>query len=133
MIRVATTSFLFAAITFSTIAPVVSLSQTPARSVVDFNNHWKFIEGDEPGAAQATFDDSKWQSVTGVSPALFTRTIQAALRELSFRPVSPGIGRHFLLPKKMRIAVSLLFSMESWPTATFGSMASTWDSDQTAT
>jgi beta-galactosidase len=64
MIRVATTSFLFAAITFSTIAPVVSLSQTPARSVVDFNNHWKFIEGDEPGAAQATFDDSKWQSVT---------------------------------------------------------------------
>src|ERR1017187_7336120 len=64
MIRVATTSFLFAAITFSTIAPVVSLSQTPARSVVDFNNHWKFIEGDEPGAAQATFDDSKWQRVT---------------------------------------------------------------------
>jgi len=39
-----------------------SSAYTPRR-VINFNNEWKFIKGDQIGAEAAKFDDSSWQAV----------------------------------------------------------------------
>jgi beta-galactosidase len=55
---------LCAALALSWLAPLSIPAQTPIRTIVDFNAEWKFLQGDQPNAEQAIFDDSTWRAVT---------------------------------------------------------------------
>jgi beta-galactosidase len=46
------------------LAAVAATAQTPARTVVDFNNGWKFFQGDPAQAEESSLDDSGWRGVT---------------------------------------------------------------------
>src|ERR1017187_4021876 len=41
----------------------LAISTAGAREVLSFDENWRFLKADAPGAEQSAFDDSKWKSV----------------------------------------------------------------------
>ena len=39
------------------------VSSPSGRTILNFNNHWKFAKGDIKGAEKSDFDDSSWKAV----------------------------------------------------------------------
>ena len=59
---------LFAALSLSTLASLLTSlpapAQTNARTVIDFNAQWKFLQANQAGAEQTGWDDSGWRTVS---------------------------------------------------------------------
>jgi len=58
------TATFFAALMLVALAPFAVIAQSPARTVVDFNSQWKFVQGEKPDAEKTAFDYSSWKTVS---------------------------------------------------------------------
>ena len=41
-----------------------SFAQTSPRTIIDFNNDWKFFLGDDSAAINPNYSDAKWRTLT---------------------------------------------------------------------
>jgi hypothetical protein len=53
---------LFSIIALSLFTPCSGFARRPGRTIVDFNDQWKFLQGDPAHAEQAAFNDSNWRA-----------------------------------------------------------------------